>query len=191
MRFVSLSFLKKTGAFLTGASVFAFLSVSQLKAQQLENILPQAVTQNENQQSAKQLPKKITFKAPAPQNVQTKPVAEQHAEAPVDNGKIEIFMNDFSITQGLSGISSCMMKFYVRSTLSTPVSNISFRLKWPDLETPLSFDNIEPGKSIYQLHAFAGKVCYKLDRTPNIIVNRCRVKGMTQQQCAGHIEWVK
>ena len=191
MKFVSLSFLKKTGAFLIRTSVFAFLLITPLKAQQLEGFSEDGVTkQNEKPADVRVLPKKITFGAGA-QNVQKKPVAEKHETYRSDNGKIEIYMQDFKISQGLSGILSCMMKVYVRSTLATPVSNISFRLKWPELEAPLSFDNIEPERAVFQVHAFAGKLCYTLDRTPNIIVNRCRVKGMSQQECAGHIEWVK
>jgi len=191
MKFVSLSFLKKTGAFLIRTSVFAFLLITPLKAQQLEGFSDDgALEQNEKPAEVKALPKKITFGAPA-SNVQTKPVAEKHEVYRSDNGKIEIYMQDFRISKGLSGILSCMMKIYVRSTLAMPVSNISFRLKWPELEAPLSFDNIETEKPVFQMHAFAGKLCYTLDRTPNIIVNRCRVKGMSQQECAKHIEWVK
>lgn len=191
MKFVSLSFWKKTGAFLIRTSVFAFLLIAPLKAQQLEGFSDDNdPKQSEKPAEVKALPKKITFGAPA-SNVQTKPVAEKHEVYRSDNGKIEIYMQDFRISKGLSGILSCMMKIYVRSTLATPVSNISFRLKWPELEAPLSFDNLETEKPVFQMHAFAGKLCYTLDRTPNIIVNRCRVKGMSQQECAKHIEWVK
>ena len=100
-------------------------------------------------------------------------------------------MKNFKIFKSLAGITSCSMNFHVKSSLKTPVSNISFRLKWPNFETPVSFDDVSVNGEVYKAHAFAGDVCYTLDKTPNIIVNRCRVKGMTQQDCANRIEWVK
>ena len=30
-----------------------------------------------------------------------------------------------------------------------------------------------------------------MDRIPNIIVNRCRVKGLSQQDCAAKIRWLR
>lgn len=216
MNSISLSFMKKAGAFLTGVSVFAFGTIFPLNAQQwgapepaasetdmaLQKEKPQIpntpnrseqvkgwgkAVNTDNQENAvsNQVPQNQM------QNVQTKAVLSSNAPLQSDDGKIQIYMRDFKVSQTLAGIATCSMKFYVTSTLLTPITNVSFRLKWPDLETPLSFNNVGPNESAFRTQAFAGKLCYTLDRTPNIIVNRCRVKGMTQQDCAKHIEWVK
>ena len=191
MKKISLSLFCKTGSFLIKVSVFAFLCViNPALAQQWEEPAVQEDVSQNHKTDVKRPIQKVTFGKPA-QNVQTKPVVEGHKMGQTDEGKINIYMRNFEISKSLTGITSCSMSFQVYSTLSNVVSNISFRLKWPDLETPLSFDNIGSGKTVSQNHAFAGKVCYTLDRTPNVIVNRCRVKGMTQQECANHIEWVK
>lgn len=190
MKKETLSLFEQTGAFLMKVSVFAFLCANMAQAQQWQDSAPDFEQPKAQPPAAARPMQKITFGKPAP-NVQMKPATEKHQADRQDGGKISIYMRDFKISQNLSGITSCSMSFYVESTLSSPISNISFRLKWPDLETPLSFDNIEAGRYVKQNHAFAGKVCYKLDQNPNVIVNRCRVKGMTQQDCANHIEWVK
>lgn len=212
MNSISLSFVRKAGTFLMGVSVFALGVSFPLYAQQWG--APEPSTSEVEFSAPKEKPKipnvqpasnqvKGWGKAasvgnlenieakPLSQNVQTKVVLTADNASRFDSGKIQIYMRDFKVLQTLAGIASCSMKFYVQSTLATPITNISFRLKWPDLETPLSFNNLAPNEAVFRTQAFAGKLCYTLDRTPNIIVNRCRVKGMTQQDCATHIEWVK
>ena len=105
--------------------------------------------------------------------------------------EIKISLHNFNVEKTLSGIISCNADIVVHSTMEDKISNISFRLKWPQMETPLSFDNIEPGEAIYKRYALLGNGCYNMDRVPNIIVNRCRIKTMTQQQCATYIRWIK
>jgi len=212
MNSISLSFVRKAGTFLMGVSVFALGICEPLCAQQWGASEPTAsavdfaapkekpqmpVAQNASGQvkgwgkaAGTNDAQNIEAK-PLPQNVQTKAVLSADNVSQFDSGKIQIYMRDFKVSQTLAGIASCSMKFYVTSTLATPITNISFRLKWPDLETPLSFNNLAPNEAGFRTQAFAGKLCYTLDRVPNIIVNRCRVKGMTQQDCAKHIEWVK
>lgn len=216
MNFTSLSFAKKTGTFLMGVSVFAFLTAYEASAQQwetsdsvsaeeeapmpAENVETPNVNARPDQikgwgKSANGNTPEAVRAVQTPQmptrQIQKKAVLTEVEQSKKDEGKIQIYMRDFKVMKTLAGITSCSMKFYVKSTLLRPVANISFRLKWPDLETPLSFSNIGAESSIFSTHSFAGDVCYTLDRTPNIIVNRCRAKGLTQQECASRIEWVK
>ena len=212
MNSISLSFVRKTGTFLMGVSVFALgvsfplyaqqWGVPEPSASEVEFSAPKEKPKIPNAQPAPSQVKgwgkaanvgnlESVEAKPLPRNVQTKAVLTVDNVSQFDSGKIQIYMRDFKVSQTLAGIASCSMKFYVTSTLATPITNISFRLKWPDLETPLSFNNLAPNEAGFRTQAFAGKLCYTLDRTPNIIVNRCRVKGMTQQDCAKHIEWVK
>lgn len=105
--------------------------------------------------------------------------------------EIQLSMGNFSVSKGLNGILSCSMRFYVRSTVPERISNVSYRLKWPKMETPLSFDGVEAGTVLYRDYTLLGNGCYSMDVAPNIIVNRCRIKGMSQQECADLIRWVK
>lgn len=132
-------------------------------------------------------------KAQSNNSVQFKPVAENNSQVNIYKEKptIKIYMDHFEIVPSFSKMIRCTMTFQVKSTLETSISNISFRLKWPDMETPLSFDNVtkeNPASKKYTLH---GKGCYNLDTPPTIIVNRCRVKGLTQEACSNLIEWAK
>lgn len=104
--------------------------------------------------------------------------------------RIMLYMRDFKISRNINGIPNCDMRFYVLSTLDEKITNISYRLKWPNIETALSFDNVKPNSAMYFDYSLLGNGCYNMDKAPNIIVNRCRVKGMSQQDCANAIEWL-
>ena len=127
--------------------------------------------------------------------IQTKPVLTDQSMAKASQKEnlqeIRLYMRDFQISKNLNGSITCTMRFYVQSTLNQNISNITYRLNWPKIETPLSFDSIAAKSVTYQNYALLGDGCYTMDKTPNIIVNRCRIKGMTQQQCADLIRWVK
>ena len=119
---------------------------------------------------------------------------EQYANANngiKDKEEIVLYMRDFRISKTFSGTTTCFMRFYVKSTFKQRISNLSYRLKWPKMETPLSFDNIEPQSTVYQEYGLLGDGCYTMDQIPNVIVNRCRVRDMTQQACASRIHWMQ
>lgn len=107
-----------------------------------------------------------------------------------DKPKILLYMRDFKISRDLNGTVNCDMRFYARSNLSEKITNISYRLKWPNIETALSFDNVAPNTAAYYDYSLLGNGCYNMDKAPNITVNRCRVRGMSQQDCANTIEWL-
>lgn len=108
----------------------------------------------------------------------------------VQQPKIFLYYRDFKISRNLNGSVNCSMRFYVLSTLKEKVSNISYRLKWSEIETALAFDDVQPNIATYFDYSLLGNGCYSMDKAPNIIVNRCRVKGLTQRQCADAIEWL-
>lgn len=66
---------------------------------------------------------------------------EEHEEDEL----IMLYMKDFSIYRSPSGQTRCSAKFSVLTTLPVKLSNISYRLKWPKMETVLTFSDVEPG----------------------------------------------
>ena len=118
------------------------------------------------------------------------PVQEQNANG-AQEPQIVLYMRDFKVFKTLTGIINCSAKFYVQSSVNEKISNISYRLKWPKMETPLSFDYIEPNTAVYKTYSLLGDGCYAMDKAPNVIVNRCRIKGVDAKTCAGYIRWVK
>ncbi len=129
----------------------------------------------------------------AQKTIQFKPVEESAVQSndafikPV----IELSMDNFEILPTFTKTTHCSAVFHVKSTLNVPISNVSFRLKWPNMETPLSFDGIPAGGSTSKSYMLLGKGCYEIDTPPTVIVNRCRVKGITQEACTNLIQWVK
>lgn len=110
---------------------------------------------------------------------------------PEDDRLIFLFYKDFNISKTMSGLVMCDVKFIILTTLDSKVSNISFRLKWPSIETSLSFNDVEPNVETYFNYTLVGDGCYSMDKIPNVIVNRCRAKGISQRECANKIRWLK
>lgn len=97
---------------------------------------------------------------------------------------IYVYYGKFKISHLFNGTTRCILNFVVYTTLPNKLSNISFRLQWPENSTQLSFDSVMPGKEYSVAQSFYGNGCYSMDKLPNITVNRCRLKGMDQRACA-------
>lgn len=138
-------------------------------------------------QPAKTAPAKQPYRRYSTVGGVTVETTEEHEEDEL----IMLYMKDFSIYRSPSGQTRCSAKFSVLTTLPVKLSNISYRLKWPKMETVLTFSDVEPGVENHFDYGLLGDGYYNMDRQPNIIVNRCRAKGMTQRQCASKIRWIK
>lgn len=104
---------------------------------------------------------------------------------------IFLYYDNFSIRRGLMGDVSCDVRFYVMTTLDRKLSTLSVKLKWPKMETALNFMDVPPNVETYFDYTLVGDGCYSMDKTPNVIVNRCRVTKMSQEECAAKIKWLK
>lgn len=113
-------------------------------------------------------------------------------EQPVDEGSlIFLFYKDFKITKTMGGMVMCDVKFIVLHTFDHNLNNLSFRLKWPAIETTISYSDVQPNVETYFNYTLVGDGCYTMDKIPNVIVNRCRVKGVSQKECANKIRWLR
>lgn len=106
----------------------------------------------------------------------------------VDN--IFLFYDNFKVTNYLSNTASCDVRFNILSNLDQKISKLDIKLVWPEMTTTLSFANIQPNTQTYYNYSLLGNGCYNMDKAPNIIVNRCRVKGMTASECANKLVWL-
>ena len=104
---------------------------------------------------------------------------------------IFLFYKDFKVSRTMGGLVMCDVRFVVMHTLDNKISNLSFRLKWPNMETSLSYNDVEPNTETYFDYTLVGDGCYSMDKIPNVIVNRCRAKGLSQSACANKIRWLK
>ena len=104
--------------------------------------------------------------------------------------KIFIYYDKFEVFDYVAGSTGCNVRFNVLSNLDQKINRLDVKLVWPDLTTTLSFADVAPNTQTYYNYALLGKGCYNMDKAPNIIVNRCRVKGMTASECADKIVWL-
>lgn len=104
--------------------------------------------------------------------------------------KIFLYYDNFKISSFLNNSVSCDVRFYVLSNLNRKITNLDVKLVWPGLTTAVSFPNVAPNTPTYLDYSLLGEGCYSMDKMPNIVVNRCRVKGMSSSECASKIVWL-
>ena len=118
----------------------------------------------------------------------------QPGEQPDENEDKElifIYYKDFQVRRMAAGRVECDVKFVVLTSLNQKLSNLSIKLRWPKLTTSVVFLDVAPNIQVYHDYTLMGEGCYNMDKIPNIIVNRCRVKGLSQADCAKKIRWLK
>ena len=103
---------------------------------------------------------------------------------------IFLYMKNFEVYRSPSGQTRCSMRFAVVTTLPDKLSALSCRLKWPKIETTLNFIEVQPDVENHFDYTLLGDGCYNMSSQPNIVVNRCRAKGISQRNCAGKIRWI-
>lgn len=108
-----------------------------------------------------------------------------------DVSLIFLMSDQFKISRSMGGRVSCSLRFIVLSNVKEKLSNLSVKLKWPKISTTLVFSDVVPNVATSFNYTLIGDGCYSMDKVPNIIVNRCRVKGLSQTQCAQKIRWLK
>lgn len=104
--------------------------------------------------------------------------------------KIFLYYDNFKVTNYLSKSTTCDVRFNILSNLDRKITQLDIKLVWPDLTTTLSFSDVMPNTQTYYNYSLLGKGCYNMDKAPNIVVNRCRVRGMTASECANKLLWV-
>lgn len=107
-----------------------------------------------------------------------------------DTSLIFLYYSNFRMTRTYAAGVGCNVRFNVLTNLDQRLVNLSVKLVWPEMTTNVSFNNVNPNTETYFDYALFGQGCYKMDKIPNIVVNRCRVKGLTQEQCAKKIRWL-
>ena len=103
---------------------------------------------------------------------------------------IFLFYDKFKMINTSAKIPTCNVRFNIVSNLDRKINQLDIKLVWPGLTTTLSFSNVLPNTQTFYDYALISKGCYNMDKAPNIIVNRCRVKGMTASECANKLTWL-
>ncbi|MBE6445685.1 MAG: hypothetical protein E7019_06545 [Alphaproteobacteria bacterium] len=102
--------------------------------------------------------------------------------------KIFLYYENFKVYGGNNPY--CDVRFFVLANLNRKLNALDVKLVWPDMTTTLSFSDVSPNMRTYYDYTLMGEGCYSMDKMPNIVVNRCRVKGMSSVECANKIVWL-
>lgn len=105
--------------------------------------------------------------------------------------KILVFYDDFSISKGMDNLVRCKMRIYVLNDMTERLNNFGFKLIWPEISTSINLVKVNPGVKTYRDIMLLGDGCFSMDKNPTIEVNRCRVKGKTEEECAGAVKWFR
>ena len=108
-----------------------------------------------------------------------------------DNNKrnVLIYYDNYQIHRGFDKLIKCTIRVYVLNDLPEKITSLAFKLKWPDISTNVAMNQLQAGVTTYTDLMLLGEGCLKLDKTPTIEVNRCRIKGMSQEACADTLKW--
>lgn len=107
-----------------------------------------------------------------------------------ENRKILVYYDDYKLHRGFDKLLKCSIRVYVVNDLPENITSLGFRLKWPEIATAVEMRQVKHGVKTYTDLMLLGDGCLRMDKTPTIEVNRCRVKGMTQEQCADAVQWL-
>ncbi len=104
--------------------------------------------------------------------------------------KIFLYYDNFKMSSYLSNSAACDVRFIVLTNLDRKLVSLDVKLVWPEMTTALSFSNVSPNTPTYLNYTLMGNGCYNMDQMPNIVVNRCRIRGMNSAECADKIVWL-
>ena len=104
---------------------------------------------------------------------------------------IMVYFKNFKINLTPSGRVICNFDLTMRNATPNKINTFNAQFVWPSIKTSGSFYDVPARAERYLSLALMGKGCYSMDKTPNIIVNHCRIKGMSAEECSKAVRWVK
>ncbi|MBQ9035608.1 MAG: hypothetical protein IJ099_06610 [Alphaproteobacteria bacterium] len=107
-----------------------------------------------------------------------------------DNRSILVYYDNYRVVRGFDKLTKCNIRVYVINDLKEKINSLGFKLHWPEISTAVEMNQVKTGVKTYTDLLLVGEGCLRLDKTPTIEVNRCRVKGMSQEACADAIKWM-
>ena len=106
-----------------------------------------------------------------------------------DKRDVLVWYENFKVSRGIDGITRCSMRIFVLNDLHERITSLGIKLIWPDIRTNVNMVKINTGVKTYSDVVLMGDGCFTMDKTPVVEVNRCRVKGMTEEKCAEAVHW--
>ncbi len=105
--------------------------------------------------------------------------------------KILISSDNFSVSKGMDNIVRCKMRIFVLNDMTERLNSLGFKLIWPEISTAINLVKVNPGVRTYRDIMLLGDGCFSMDKNPTVEVNRCRVKGKSEEECANAVKWFR
>ena len=105
--------------------------------------------------------------------------------------RILLYFKNFKINLTPSGRVVCSFDLTMRNATPNKINTFNAQFVWPSIKTTGSFYDVPAKSERYLSLALMGKGCYSMDKAPNVIVNHCRIKGMSAEECSEAVRWIK
>ncbi len=102
---------------------------------------------------------------------------------------IGVSKGSFRLFKDIVGKMKCSFGVTLKSTLNKEINNFSLRLIYPHGTYAFIFRDIKAGGSDERFITTSGDICYNLSGVPDIDINRCRIYGASEKECAKRLIW--
>ncbi|MBO6281996.1 MAG: hypothetical protein J6N49_05660 [Alphaproteobacteria bacterium] len=103
--------------------------------------------------------------------------------------KVLVWYENYNVIKGMDGMVRCSIRVYVFNDMVERISSLGFKIIWPGISAGISMNKVNPGVRTHVDTLLLGDGCFTMDKTPVIEVNRCRVRGMSEDKCADAVHW--
>ena len=116
---------------------------------------------------------------------------EKNKEQKKKVSRILMYYKNFKIDITPSGRVMCDFDLVIHNSTPNKINTLNAQFVWPSIKTNASFYDVPARSERYLSLTLMGNGCYSMDKAPNIVLNHCRIKGMSEKECASAIHWVK
>lgn len=103
--------------------------------------------------------------------------------------KIGVSKDSFKLTQDMLGRTVCTFGVTLESTLNKEIKTLALRLVYTETAFAFVFRDVKANGSDERYISTRGDICYNLTGIPDIDINRCRIFGANDDECAKRIKW--
>ena len=103
--------------------------------------------------------------------------------------KIGVSKDSFKLTQDMLGRTVCTFGVTLESTLNKEIKTLALRLVYAETAFAFVFRDVKANGADERYISTRGDICYNLTGVPDIDINRCRIFGANDDECAKRIKW--
>ncbi len=103
--------------------------------------------------------------------------------------KLSFVKGNYKIFKNLAGRLQCRFSIKLKSEIDRDINVIGLSLAYPKMSFAFIFRNVPPNGELVKNITTGGDICYNLDVSPDIHVNKCKIKNTKSDDCVSHIKW--